>query len=60
MHAPLNDFFVDKNGVFWLASGAWDWGNGGVTRYDGSVFQHYRTFEGLISNSVTAIFQDQD
>ena len=60
--------FEDQQGALWFASGApkflfgsggRDFGSGGVSRYDGSMFQTFSTADGLPDNNIRDIFQDK-
>ncbi len=49
----VNDLLVDAEGSLWVATDA------GVTRYDGETWITYDIADGLDSNWITALFQDQ-
>ena len=60
--------FEDQQGALWFASGApnfWfadrlpNFQSGGVSRYDGSMFQTFSTADGLPDDSIRDIFQDR-
>jgi ligand-binding sensor domain-containing protein len=44
----------DRNGIIWLGT------NRGITRYDGEIFKHFRTAQGLIKDQVSCVTPDRN
>ncbi|MEI7811381.1 MAG: two-component regulator propeller domain-containing protein [Ignavibacteria bacterium] len=54
---PLNTIYSilqDHSGYIWLAT------QGGLSRFDGTVFTNYTTVDGLISNDVGCLYEDKN
>lgn len=53
-HAIISVSLKDKNGNLWFAASG-----RGIYRYDGACFSHFTMKEGLISNTVSCIYEDK-
>jgi ligand-binding sensor domain-containing protein/signal transduction histidine kinase len=51
-NGPVNAMMQDKSGIFWIGT------KRGVSKFDGKNFSNFTTEEGLASNDVTSINQD--
>jgi ligand-binding sensor domain-containing protein/serine phosphatase RsbU (regulator of sigma subunit) len=48
----VNDIFIDSRGYLWFAT------QGGVSRFDGKIFENYSSKQGLPGNDITNICED--